>query len=107
MGLLILILIILLNLSFTGILVADTTYQVPDSLMSKLNKIFEDKSNLVQPTEFRKSHKKQNYQGPYMFMAFTDNNEAIHNLIIADLFDIYRVQKYFNQVSLSAIKDES
>ncbi len=76
------------NLSFTGILVADTTYQVSDSLMSKLNKVFEDKTNLIQPTEFRKSHKKQDYHGPYIFISFTDNNGGIHNLIIADFFDI-------------------
>lgn len=75
------------NLSFTGILVADTTYQVPDSLMSKLNRVFEDKSNLVQPTEFRKLHKKQSYYGPYMFISFIDNDRSTHNLIIADLFD--------------------
>jgi hypothetical protein len=56
--------------------------------MSKLSKIFEDKPNLVQPTEFRKSHKKQDYCGPYMFISFTDNNGGMDNLIIADLFDI-------------------
>ena len=76
------------NLSFTGVLVADTTYQVPDSLISKLNKVSEDKTNLIQPTEFRKSHKKQDYHGPYMFISLSDNNGGIHNLIIADLFDI-------------------
>jgi|GEM_PF-1000758 len=77
------------NLSFYGaILGGDTTYRVSDSLISKLNKIFEKKTNLIQPTEFRKSHKKEDYHGPYMFISFTDNNGGIHNLIIADLFDI-------------------
>jgi hypothetical protein len=77
------------NLSFyKAILGGDTTYRVSDSLISKLNKIFEEKTNLIQPKEFRKSHKREDYHGPYMFISLTDNNGGIHNLIIADLFDI-------------------
>jgi hypothetical protein len=75
------------NLSFNGGLAGDTTYQVPDSLISKLNEVFDNKPNLVQQTEFRKLHQKQNYYGPYIFISFTDNNGVTHNLILADLFD--------------------
>jgi hypothetical protein len=75
------------NLSFRGMLGGDTTYQVADSLISKLNKIFKDKSNLVQPREFKKSNKSGDYYGPYMFIQFTDNNGSTYELIIADLFD--------------------
>src|ERR1700744_1971898 len=39
------------NLSFNGGLGGDTTYQVPDSIVSKLNQIFENKIDLVQRTE--------------------------------------------------------
>jgi hypothetical protein len=77
------------NLSLNNaILGGDTIYRVSDSLISKLNKVFEYKPNLVQPTEFRNQHKKQEYYGPYMFISFTDSNGSNHNLVIADLFDV-------------------
>jgi hypothetical protein len=56
----------------------DTTYQLPDTLITKLNKIFNDKSKL---DSYRVTDRLSNgltYKGRLIFISFTDLKENIH-----------------------------
>jgi len=78
----------------------DTTYQLADTLVAKLNKIFNEKSDLE---SYRKSDKQDNgfaYKGQLIFISFTDLKGKTHNYI-----DVrpYMMQE-FNAVLKAAIQ---
>ena len=77
----------------------DTTYQLPDTLTAKLNKIFNARSNLE---SYRISDKQSNgftYKGQLIFISFTDLKGKTHNYIDAWPY----MSKDFNVTLKSAI----
>ncbi len=59
----------------------DTTYQLTDTLIAKLNKIFDGNSKLYSYMIADKLPNGTHYGGPLKFIRFTDNNGITQNFI--------------------------
>jgi hypothetical protein len=81
--------------------IADTTYQLSETLITRLNKIFNGKQELKSYMIKDRFPEGTTFRGALLYLSYTDDKDVIHNFIVVPPFMSQEFNDLLDQVTLT------